>query len=204
MFATSVRRTSAGFAGPRNALEERSLATGELDRVGTCLGERGDRALHVLDPGEEGRLSEEAVVDCDVEASAVGCEKSVEPRLHRTSLIAARADVSSSPSQPVVGAARRGREGARRVREPRSVLQGQLCELRVQEARRERVAGARSVHRLDGRRRQRGLRTLARDVAARPGRASRRPHERRAPGASVPPGPGSCSPVIPCASAMSA
>src|SRR5688500_12488004 len=48
---------------PGDALEERRLPGRELDRVGSRLDERRDRALHVLDPGEKRRFAEQAVVD---------------------------------------------------------------------------------------------------------------------------------------------
>ena len=69
---------------PGNPLQQRRLPRRELDRVGAGLDERGDRRLHVLDPGEEGGLAEEAVVDGDVEALAVGGEEPVQARGHAT------------------------------------------------------------------------------------------------------------------------
>ena len=47
----------------------------ELDRVRPCVDERRHRALQILDPGEERRLPEEAVVDGDVEAAPVGAKR---------------------------------------------------------------------------------------------------------------------------------
>jgi hypothetical protein len=63
-------------------LQQRRLAGRELDRVGPGVHERADDARHVLDPGQEAVLAEEAVVDGDVEAAAVGCEEAVEARVH--------------------------------------------------------------------------------------------------------------------------
>src|SRR6266540_2304473 len=67
---------------PAPSLEQRRLAGRKLDRIRLRLDERLDRAFHVLDPGEERGLTEEAVVDRDVEATAVGGEEPVEPDVH--------------------------------------------------------------------------------------------------------------------------
>jgi len=68
-----------------------STDTNEID-------EGRHRPLHVLDPGEEGALAEEAVVDRDVEAPAVGCEESVHARVHRSSSPASRSVRVRSPT----------------------------------------------------------------------------------------------------------
>ena len=81
------------LARPRNPLQERRLARRELDRVGAGIDERGDRRLHILDAGKERGLAEEAVVDGDVEALAVGRKQPVQARDH-----ASTSSILGSPS----------------------------------------------------------------------------------------------------------
>jgi hypothetical protein len=65
--------------GPAPVLEVPRHPGRELDGVRGGIDHTRDGRAHVLDPREEGRLVEEAVVDRDIEALAVGGEKTVQP-----------------------------------------------------------------------------------------------------------------------------
>jgi hypothetical protein len=69
-----------GGLGAGAFLEVARHARGKLNGVRGGLDDAGDGAAHVLDAGEKGVLVEEAVVDGDVEALAVGGEEAVEAR----------------------------------------------------------------------------------------------------------------------------
>jgi len=57
-----------------------------LDSVGTRFHECRYRPFHGLDAREERPFAEKAVVDGDVEAAAIGSEKTLETGKHRTAL----------------------------------------------------------------------------------------------------------------------
>jgi hypothetical protein len=93
-------------------LQERRLPGRKLDRVGAGRDQNRERPLQVLDPGQEGRLAEETVVDGDVEAPPVGGEQTVETRIQSSSLspasLCVRATHSTTPVELAASAQARG------------------------------------------------------------------------------------------------
>ena len=72
-----------GLRLPGNGLEERRLTRRELHGIGTGGHHRVDGPSHVLDAAEKPRLVEHAVIDGDVEASAVGGQQATEAGEHQ-------------------------------------------------------------------------------------------------------------------------
>jgi len=78
-FATSVRRTRAGFCFPGMDWRWRALPTVKLDGVRAGIDEGFHDLRHVFDSLEETGLVEEAVIDRDIEAAVrPGVEETVE------------------------------------------------------------------------------------------------------------------------------
>ena len=136
-----MRSTSAGFRGPGTRCSSGACPGESWIASGPASTSVGDRRLHVLDPGEEGGLAEEAVVDGDVEALAVGGEEPVQARGHATT-----SSILGSPSAAPT-ASRRG--GADPVGEDARPFERPALEAGVDHAGGEGVPCARRVDRLD-------------------------------------------------------